>query len=259
MGHTKGQILGGRWKPVHYMLAQHLYRDAVIICGDAGKCLLKNDNALAGFKGTWATALLKLGATAGAAPMQLGGGAVDLPRGSGAAACVCADGGAPPCKAWSAVLAASGCASDGSDCVLRAELADAAGAAADAHVDLLAPPVQLALPRAAVDAAVDAAPAADGSVGVTMSANATALLVMLTTGEQGVWSDNVLTLAPGAPQKLVLKPIAGAAPIDAKALPRTCASSTSHFFCSCVVLATCKRTGVRSGNGCVRTHCICTR
>jgi hypothetical protein len=57
VGFTKGQVLGGRWKPLHYLYASHLYRDAVIICGDSGQCLLKNDNALSGFKGTWETRL----------------------------------------------------------------------------------------------------------------------------------------------------------------------------------------------------------
>jgi hypothetical protein len=55
VGYTDGQVLGGRWKPMHYQFESHLYRDAVIICGDAASCLLKNDNPLKGFTGSWAT------------------------------------------------------------------------------------------------------------------------------------------------------------------------------------------------------------
>jgi hypothetical protein len=111
-----------------------------------------------------------------------------------------------------------GCASDGSDCLLRAVLKDVDGNVADEHVDLLAPPVQLAVPRANIDVTVATKPAADGSVTVVLSADTTALFVMLTTGEQGVWSDNALTLAPGERRQILLRPIAGAKPIDAKAL-----------------------------------------
>ena len=225
VGYTDGQVLGGRWKPMHYQFESHLYRDAVIICGDAASCLLKNDNPLKGFTGSWATELWKLGgsgATATHTPVKLGGGAVDLARGSGAAAWVCADGsGAPPCKAgWGDVLAAHGCAKDGSDCVLSATLTDSSGTAVDTHVDLLTTPAQLALPPAAVEAVVAPALGADGSATVTLSANATALLVTLTTGEQGVWSENVLALPAGASRRVTLQPIAGAAPIDIAALAK---------------------------------------
>jgi beta-mannosidase len=29
-GFTAGQVVGGRWKPIHHMYAQHLYRDTVL-------------------------------------------------------------------------------------------------------------------------------------------------------------------------------------------------------------------------------------
>eukprot|EP00937_MAST-01D_sp_MAST-1D-sp2_P000903 g903.t1 len=221
VGHTAGQVLGGRWKPIHHMLASHLYRDAVIICGDGASCLLKNDAALSGFRGRWETELWRLGTAGAHAPVKLGGGEVDLARGPGAAAWVCADGsGAPPCRAWGAVLAAHGCAGDGSDCVLCASLVDASGAEADAHVDLLTTPALLALPPTAVEAAVAPALSADGSAAVTLSANATALLVTLTTGEQGVWSENAFALPAGVERTVTLRPIAGAAPINAAALAK---------------------------------------
>jgi beta-galactosidase/beta-glucuronidase len=216
VGFTKGQVLGGRWKPLHYLYASHLYRDAVIICGDSGQCLLKNDNALSGFKGTWETRLQKLGQ---AKEIALGMGKVDLPRGSGAAEWVCVGGDAAPCPALSEVLSSHGCASDGSDCLLRAVLTDHDDNIADDHVDLLAPPVQLALPSATINVTVVPDKAKDGSVSVLLTADTTAVLVMLTTGEQGVWSDNALmTLAPEEQREVRLRPIPGAEPIDVKAL-----------------------------------------
>jgi hypothetical protein len=197
-----------------------LSQDAVIICGHVGKCLLKNDHPLARLTGSWATTLLRL---SDGKELPLGAGGVDLGPGAGAVAWVCADGqhqSAGSCNDLPAMLAAKGCAADGSDCVMRAELFDAAAGAGavDSHVDLLTTPAQLHLLPAEITATVAAAPAADGSVSVTLSTNATAVLVTLTTGEQGVWSDNAFTLLPGAPQTLVLRTIVGAAPIDAKAL-----------------------------------------
>jgi hypothetical protein len=200
------------------MMASHLYNDAVLMCGDKGACLLKNDYPLSGFNGTWTTSLVQLSPHK---TTPLGTGKVELPRGAGAAAWVCADGATPPCSPWAAMLAKYGCASDGSDCVLDLQLHNAKGAVVDAHVDLLTVPASMQLPHAAVAASVAATSHPDGSVDVTLTTNATALLVTLTTTEQGVWSDNAFALYPDAKRVLTLRPIAGATPIDAKTLSKT--------------------------------------
>ena len=46
MGWLDGQVLGGRWKPLHHMMEQHLYRDVVAICGADALCFVKNSNPL---------------------------------------------------------------------------------------------------------------------------------------------------------------------------------------------------------------------
>lgn len=46
VGWLDGQVLGGRWKPLHHMLEQHLYRDVVAVCGADALCFVKNSNPL---------------------------------------------------------------------------------------------------------------------------------------------------------------------------------------------------------------------
>jgi len=62
---------------------------------------------------------------------------------------------------------------------------------------LLAPPAKLALSKASVTFEVSAAPNADGSVDITLTADATALYVTLTTLAHGRFSDNAFALPTG--------------------------------------------------------------
>lgn len=43
VGHTKGQVLGGRWKPLHHWYKQSIYSDVMATCGAGGTCYVKND------------------------------------------------------------------------------------------------------------------------------------------------------------------------------------------------------------------------
>jgi hypothetical protein len=38
-----GQVIGGRWKPLHYMLRRSIYADVMASCGGDGMCYVKND------------------------------------------------------------------------------------------------------------------------------------------------------------------------------------------------------------------------
>lgn len=38
-----GQVIGGRWKPLHYWLASTLFTDVIATCGVGGTCYIKND------------------------------------------------------------------------------------------------------------------------------------------------------------------------------------------------------------------------
>lgn len=45
-----GQLLGGRWKPLHYALRDFLYRDFFLSCGDDARCFFRMDTVAFGSK-----------------------------------------------------------------------------------------------------------------------------------------------------------------------------------------------------------------
>lgn len=222
VGFTGGQVVGGRWKPLHHFLAQHLYAPVVGVCGAGGSCFVRNDNPLAPFAGSWSTSLLHL--RTGAVSPLVAAAPVALPVGPAAAAWSCADGAGSPSPSngkcandWPAVLTAAGCASDGSDCVVTTRLADASGATVDSTTVLLAAPAALAL-RPAVVTAVVGAPSPDGrTVNVTVTSDAPALYVTLTTLAQGRFQPNAFT-HPGGGAGVTVTFMGWAGPVDAGAL-----------------------------------------
>eukprot|EP01060_Flectonema_neradi_P011083 TRINITY_DN18146_c0_g1_i2.p1 TRINITY_DN18146_c0_g1~~TRINITY_DN18146_c0_g1_i2.p1 ORF type:complete len:922 (+),score=158.51 TRINITY_DN18146_c0_g1_i2:45-2768(+) len=40
---VKGQVVGGRWKPLHYFYKRTLYQDVIAVCGAQNLCYVKND------------------------------------------------------------------------------------------------------------------------------------------------------------------------------------------------------------------------
>ncbi len=180
-------------------MRSHLYNDVISVCGDAGHCYLRSDDAVNAFAGSVAVSVLHLKTATLSALKTV---PVSVPRGAAAFAYFCLGAGdavAGTCQPVAAALTAAGCAADGSDCVLRTVTTSAAGAAVDDNWALLAPPAALAaggaLPRANVTAAVAGPQRADGSVPVMVSTDAPALLVVLTSLAQGRFEPNLLTLA----------------------------------------------------------------
>jgi hypothetical protein len=94
--------------------------------------------------------------------------------------------------------------------VLPLNTTSTAGAVADENWGLLATPAALAaLPRTNVTAAVAGPPRADGSVPVTVSTDAPALLVTLTSLAQGRFEPNLLTLASAGDTVVSFLPFEG--------------------------------------------------
>jgi hypothetical protein len=60
VGWIDGQVLGGRWKPLHHVMEQHLYRDVVAICGADALCFVRNSNPLQSVFGKVRAVLLDL-------------------------------------------------------------------------------------------------------------------------------------------------------------------------------------------------------
>jgi len=172
-----GQVLGGRWKPLHYLYARSVFADVVAVCGEGGACYVKNDGPRP-VAGRIAVRALEF---ASGVVTPLAAVAVALPAGAGA----------------SARFEIDLSAFDGSTHLLIAECIDDSGAVLSTNEMLFAPPSQLQLPTAVVSAGIAEAPNADGSIDVVVSASATALYVVLTSLAQGRFSDNAFALPPG--------------------------------------------------------------
>jgi beta-mannosidase len=196
-GFTPGQVLGGRWKPSHYILRRALLRDDAVACGGDGRCYVRHDSHMRALNAT-ATFQLVHTRTGAGAGVPIASFPISLPAGIARIAWVCLTGGEPlsGCNPLGPWLSANGCASDGTDCVVEAAVADGGGGGGGAaplvtNTFLMAPPGSLAVP-AGVTAAFALAPLPnpDGSVNVTVTTSGSALFVTLTTLAAGRFSDN---------------------------------------------------------------------
>jgi len=195
VGFTPGQVIGGRWKPLHHLMADHLYKDQIAVCGADGTCYIRNDDPISP---SWNGALsLTLHPLTGGPPRPLKNVPLSLPRGGGSFAYLCLGTGdweKSSCQPFSQVLSASGCAATGTDCVLVASLlADDGITVVNENLQLLAPPSSLALPLANVTCVVASGVPprpSDGAIQVTVSSDAFALYVFLTTLAQGRFEEN---------------------------------------------------------------------
>ncbi len=176
---TPGQVLGGRWKPLHYWYRRSLFTRVFATCG-AGHCMVKNDHfeALAGA----ALTVHKVALATGAATEVFSQPALALPPGPGAALFFPID----------AAIA-------GSDYILRVSVANASSGEllTDNWVPLAPPAAWGSLARATASFALAPAPAADGSIAVTLTCDTLCAFATLTTLAHGRFSDNALFLLPG--------------------------------------------------------------
>lgn len=197
VGFTSGQVIGGRWKPLHHIMADHVYRDVLLVCGADASCYAKNDNPIAPFTGNFTVTVLNVGT---GAESTVASGQLNLPRGGGAITWLCADGGASPCHSYASFLPSyGGCVASGANCLLLTTVVDAStGAVVDSDTTLVALPSAMTLPAAHVTFSVGSV-APDGSVPVTVTSDAVALFVTLTTLAQGRFSTNAFTLRPTSP------------------------------------------------------------
>ena len=176
-GHTPGQVLGGRWKPLHYWYKRFLYGDVLATCG-AGGCYVRNDRGGVPFDGTVVVEALDL-ASGTLSPVQTE--RADL--GPGPAAIHFFDL-ARDVDGAREILVIS--------CVERGEVVARNEAP-------FATPGRLALPAARVALSV-------ANDTVSLSTNATALYVTLTTLANGAFDDNSFLLLPSEPRSVRFLP-----------------------------------------------------
>jgi hypothetical protein len=200
---TRGQLLGGRWKPAHHWLREHLFAQVMAVCGAAGRCYVRSD-AHEPVNVTVAACARALGASAAALPARCGKFAFALPAG--------------PVVEWFALPHSllAGLAPDRHFLhLVTARSGVSSGALAEelsSHSTLLAPPHQLArLPPARIETRVGRVPIActrqaygpghaplpKWCVPVTVRSSATALFVTLTAAVDGHFSRNCFALVGG--------------------------------------------------------------
>jgi len=167
VGNTPGQVVGGRWKPHHYWYLRSLYQDVMATCGEGGSCYVKNDRSHQRFDGAVEVDVLDFSAgtltNLKTVNVSLAEGPAEIHRFS-----------VPMTFDSESTLLVIRCVEDGKTVT--------------EHEALFARPGDLVLPAAEVSVDVQ-------DKKITLSANATALYVTLTTLAQGRFSDNVRTRA----------------------------------------------------------------
>ena len=83
-----GQVVGGRWKPLHYTFRKSTFADQLSTCNTAGACFITNDAPFP-FAGTITVRLINM-LTGNSTVMKRA--AVSLPAGAGVTQWYCADG-----------------------------------------------------------------------------------------------------------------------------------------------------------------------
>jgi len=213
-GFTAGQVLGGRWKPLHYFYRRSVFADVIASCGVGGACYVKNDMAGEGFFGDveirsleFASGNVTVLETSPTSPFQLAAGAgvsqrftVNLAGLQNTTHLLIAVV-YPYCvkrrRCTRAELAAKHGEGHSTTNLLDAVAASAESGAVSSNEILLAPPKDLRLPQSTVTTTIASQPNADGTIDIRVHATATALFVTLTTLAQGRFSDNSFALPPG--------------------------------------------------------------
>lgn len=182
-----GQVMGGRWKPLHYWYRDSLFADVIATCGVWGLCYVRNDGPLP-FTGR--VRLLAVDMLSSAAPTEAASIDISLAAGPGSVH-------------WFELEAAA-MKLDGNRTVILATVMHTTGAVASQHVVLYAPPKDLKMLPAEVACDLAEQPNADRSIDVYVTARAPALFVTLTTLAQGRFSENAfLAGVPGWGRKVV--------------------------------------------------------
>ena len=193
VGYTKGQVLGGRWKPLQYWYQTTIFTDVMATCGvHAGfqttSCYVNNDLPVP-FKGSLTITGIDF---ASGAEKKLKVMALDMPAGVGITQQF--DLGGSPVN--------------GTTTMLHAVVTDASGKVVNDNYIPFTEPKNMLLPKADVTFTIGSAPNLDGSVDVTVVADKVAVYVTLTTTAQGRFSENAFVMTPGT-RKLSFIPLTG--------------------------------------------------
>eukprot|EP00055_Hartaetosiga_balthica_P010760 m.47003 g.47003 ORF g.47003 m.47003 type:complete len:1028 (-) comp7303_c0_seq1:128-3211(-) len=171
----EGQVIGGRWKPLHYWLRSSVFADVMAACDGNGVCYVKNDIARA-FVGSVSIESVPFSDDS---TVVIHTHNVSLAVGAGI-------------TEWFNVDLSS---LDFNNTVLRITTTSSAGSVMSTNIQALAIPANMALQKANVQFSVSETANADGSINIVVSTDHTAMYVTLTTLAHGRFSDNAVLLA----------------------------------------------------------------
>lgn len=187
VGYTEGQVLGGRWKPLHHWYKQSIYADVMATCGDGGICYVKND-ATEPFSGTVEIVAVDFQTSA---TKSLYKKETSLSAGAGVKQMFSVD------------------QVNGNTTILMSTVTNSDGKVLSHHAVPMAPPKNMQLPSAKVMFSVAPQLNSDGSVDVTVKTDKFALYVTFTTLAQGYFSENAFTMIGGSDKTIQFIPIEG--------------------------------------------------
>lgn len=182
-GFTKGQVIGGRWKPLHHFMAQNIYKDILGTCGANGLCFVRNDQ-ITPFEGSVTVSSISLADGSQTVILKSN---IQLAAGAG-----------------TTEFFTLPSVPDSSKNVLNITVSSAHGSVANENIVLLAPPKNLSLQQASVT--IDAS---STEPQVTLRSDQVALFVTLTTLAQGRFDENAFLLVPNVPKVVKFIPFTG--------------------------------------------------
>lgn len=185
-----GQVIGGRWKPLHYWYAHALFKDVIAVCGAKGLCYVRNDGSTK-FRGSVKVESVSFSDSSKEVLYERD---VRLRPG-------------PASIQYFSIPEI-----DGKSRIAMISVKHSCGLVANNNFALFEAPKDLNLPRASLSIRVRIKPSVTKTVAQTVNASLEvtasrfALFVVLSTQAQGRFSDNAFILRAGEPKTVEFIP-----------------------------------------------------
>jgi beta-mannosidase len=198
---TGGQVLGGRWKPLHYWYRASIFAEVMASCGVGGECYVRNDRPGLPFTGTLSVASVSFASGQTTYLLQASVRQTESTGCFHGSNCMLGSHAFlpmhPACPAWTRTVQDSplslppgpgaaeffsiGGGIDGTKNILVATITASDGTVVSKNVLPLVVPGSMVLPQANVTFSVSQSPNPDGSVAISVTTDAVAVYVTFTT------------------------------------------------------------------------------
>jgi beta-galactosidase/beta-glucuronidase len=186
---VEGQVIGGRWKPLHYLYRQSIYADVMATCGQGGQCYVSNDG-IDPFKGTLNIQEINFVEDT---QKQVISKQLDMVAGMAVTEFFSIDLGS----------------FDATKSVLFAEVTSSTHDTVSQNVIAMSSPANWHIPKAVVTIKSITTDSSTGGATINLSTDKTALYVTLTTKAIGRFSENTFVMVPGKDKVIEFVPFVG--------------------------------------------------